>query len=151
MLKTILITLVVLGVIAAAGAAWAKHSGYCSPENRIQKITERVGRRLDLNDDQQGRLEAFAQILQDLRSHRQVRRVAVKDNVAELLSASSMDRDRAIELIDERLQGMNDGKRSLVDAFADFSDSLAPEQRARLAELIDNRMAGGWGRPRWGH
>ena len=44
MLKTILITLLVLGAVAAAGAAWAKHKGYCSADSLIHHITERVGR-----------------------------------------------------------------------------------------------------------
>lgn len=151
MLKTILITLAVLVVIGAAGMAWAKQSGYCSPEKRIQKITERVGKKLDLNDDQQGRLEVFAETLRGLRGERKAHRDAVKDNVTELLSASSLDRDRAITMIDERFQGMNDSKRTLVDAFADFSDSLEPEQRSQLAELIGNRMMGRRGHPRWAH
>jgi len=151
MLKTILITLAVLGIIAAAGMAWAKNSGYCSPENRIHKITERVGRKLDLNEDQQGRLEDFAETLRGLRSERQAHRVAAKEDVAELLSASSLDRNRAISLIDERFQSMNDSKRALVDAFGDFSDSLTPEQRSELAALIADRMMGRWGHPRWAH
>ncbi len=136
MLKTILITLAVLGVIAAAGMAWAKQSGYCSPENRLQKITERVGRKLDLNDDQQGLLEALTKTLRDLRIERQYLRVAMKESLTELLSEPSLDRDRAIALIDGRYEDMKDSKLALVDAFADFSDSLAPEQRSRLTDLI---------------
>jgi Spy/CpxP family protein refolding chaperone len=151
MLKTILITLAVLGIIVAAGIAWAKQSGFCSPESRIQKITERVGRKLDLNDDQQGRLETFAEALRGLRSDRQAHRVAAKEAIAELLAASSLDRDRAIDLIDERFRGMNDSKRALVDAFADFSDSMAPEQRSRLTVLIGDRLMGRWGHPRGAH
>jgi Spy/CpxP family protein refolding chaperone len=151
MLKTILITLAVLGFIAAAGMAWAKQSGYCSPENRLQKITERVGRKLDLNDDQQGRLEAFAKTLRDLRNERQDLGVAMKSSLKELLSEPSLDRDRAIALIDGRYESMSDSKLALVDAFADFSDSLAPEQRSRLADLVGDRMVGRWGQYRWAH
>lgn len=151
MLKTTLIALAVLGIMVAGGMAWAKQSGYCSAEHRMQKVTERIGRKLDLNDDQQGRLQAFAETLRGLRSERQAQRDFAQDNVAELLSAASLDRDRAIVLIDERFQSMNDSKRALVDAFADFSDSLAPEQRARLAALIGDRMAGCGGHRRWSH
>ena len=39
-------------------------------------------------------------------------------------------------------------KPALVDAFAAFSDSLSPEQRNRLAELVDRRMGRGWGHHR---
>jgi Spy/CpxP family protein refolding chaperone len=151
MLKTILITLAVLGVIAAAGMAWAKQSGYCSPENRLQKITERVGRKLDLNDDQQGLLEALTKTLRDLRIERQGLRVAMKESLTELLSEPSLDRDRATALIDGRYEDMKDSKLALVDAFADFSDSLAPEQRSRLTDLITDRMMERRGQHRWAH
>jgi Spy/CpxP family protein refolding chaperone len=151
MLKTILITLLVLGVVAAAGAAWAKHKGYCSADGRMQHITERVGRKLDLNEDQLGHLELFAETLKGMRNERQDHGASMKDRVTELLSAPSLDRDSAVALIDERYQSMGDSKRALVDAFADFSDSLEPEQRSQLAGLIGDRMMHGWGHPRWAH
>ena len=110
MLKSILFTLLFLGVIGAAGAAWAKHRSYCSADGRIQHITQRVGSKLDLDADQLDRLEVFAETLQEIRN-----------------------------------------ERAVVDAFADFSDSLEPEQRSRLAELIGDRMMHHWGHPRWGH
>lgn len=151
MLKTILITLLFLGVIGAAGAAWAKHKGYCSADGRMQHVTQRVGSKLDLNEDQLNRLEVFAETLQEIRNERQDHRAAMKDDVTELLSAPSLDRDRAVALIDERYQSMGDSKRAMVDAFADFSDSLEPEQRSQLAGLIGDRMMHRWGHPRWAH
>ena len=151
MFKTTLIVLVVLGVIAVAGVAWAKHSGYCSSEDRMQYVSERIGRKLDLSDDQQGRLESLIGTLLKLRSEQQDRRRSVNQDVTDLLSAPMLDRDRAVALIDERLQGINDRKRTLVAAFADFSDSLTPEQRAQLAELIEQRRMGRWGHHHWAY
>jgi len=151
MLKTVLIILGVVGVIAVAGVAWAKHNGYCSAESRMQQITQRVGRKLDLKDDQLERLEVFAQTLRGLRNERQDQRAAIKDHVTELLSAPALDRERAVGLIDERYQSMGDSKRAVVDAFADFSDSLTPEQRSRLAGLIGDRLIHRWDHPRWEH
>lgn len=151
MLKTVLISLVVLGIIAAVGVTWATRSGYCSAENRIQHSVERIGRKLDLDDDQQGRLAAFVETLRGLRSERQDHRAAIKNHITELLSTPALDRARAVALIDERYQAMDASKRALVDAFADFSDSLAPEQRSRLADLIGDRTMYRWGPPRWAH
>ena len=149
MLKTTLIVLVVLAALAVAGLAWAKHNGYCSAEDRIHYVSERIGHKLELNDDQQGRLASFIGTLHDLRRELQDHRRSAKHDVTELLSVPRMDRDRAIALIDERFQSIDDRKRTLVDAFADFSDSLAPEQRVRLAELIEQRRMGRWGHPHW--
>mgnify|MGYP001550334379 FL=1 len=151
MLKTTLIVLLVLGMIAVAGVAWAKHNGYCSSEDRMQYVSERIDRKLDLNDDQKLHLESLIGALLELRSEQQDRRRGVNQDVTELLSAPMLDRDRAVALIDKRLQGIDDRKRTLVDAFADFSDSLAPEQRAELAELIEQRRMGRWGQHLWAY
>ena len=151
MLKTVLIVLVVLVAIVAVGATWAKRSGYCSFEHRMHHMTERVGRKLDLNDSQQDRLEALVETVQGLRSERQDPRVVLQGHLTELLSEPSLDRDRAVAMIDERYQAMSDSKRTLVDAFADFSDSLQPDQRTRLVELIGSRMPHRRGPPGWAH
>ena len=52
---------------------------------------------------------------------------------------------------------MNDARQwtqrvgEIVEAFADFSDTLAPEQRTRLAELIAKRAQHRFGPPGWAH
>ena len=151
MLKITLIVLGVLGILGVAGMAWAKHNGYCSTENRMQHVSERIGRKLDLNDDQQHRFESFIGTLRELRSEQKDRKRGVRQDVAELLSSPMLDRDRAFALIDERFRSIDGRKRTLVDAFADFSDSLEPEQRARLADLIEQRRMGRWGHHHWAY
>ena len=151
MLKTAFIVLVVLGILAAVGVAWAKHNGYCSNDHRIQHVSEWIGHKLDLNDDQQVRLDDLIGTLRELRGEQRDARRAVQQDVAELLSTPTLDRDRATALIDERLRSLDDRKRMLVDALADFSDGLAPEQRAQLAELIGQRRMGRWGHPHWAY
>ena len=165
MVKTILITRVVLGVIGAVGAAWAKRGGYCSAENRVRYITERVDMKLELSDDQRDRLEAFVDTLRELRDKRRDHSDGIKDNgtylttsqrewliqchsyfrikedVTDLLTAPTRDRDRAVAMMVKRYQSIAGSMRALVDAFAEFSDSLAPEQRTRLAELIADAFA----------
>ncbi len=151
MLKTVLIVFLVMAVLAVGGMAWAKQQGYCSAEGHTRLITERLGRKLDLNDEQQGRLQAFADQWREVRGERSTNRGAIKDRIAGLLSAPALDREQAVALLDERHQAMGDNKRALVDAFGDFSDSLTPDQRASLAELISKRMGHRWGRSHWAH
>ena len=151
MLKTTLIVLLVLGVLTVGAVAWAKHNGYCSIENRMQHISERIAHRLDLNDDQRVRLDDLVGTLRELRHEQRDSRQAMKDTVAEMLSAASLDRDRALALADQRLQGLSDSARTLVDAFADFSDSLTPEQRSRLTRLIEERWMAHAGHHRWAY
>lgn len=151
MLKAVLIVLVVMAVLAAGGMAWAKHRGYCSVEDRMHYVTEKLGRKLDLNDRQKSHLQVFTAQLRELRGERHEARDIMKDRVGELLSAPSLDREQAVALLGERHRAMSENRRTLVDAFADFSDSLAPEQRSKLAELISDRMGHRWGPPHWSH
>jgi hypothetical protein len=61
MLKMSLITLAVVGIIAAVGIAWARHSGYCAGGDFLNHITARVSRKLDLNAEQNEKLQGLPQ------------------------------------------------------------------------------------------
>jgi Spy/CpxP family protein refolding chaperone len=151
MLKILLITLTVLGIIAIAGFAWAKHQGYCSGGDFMQRVTDRVSRKLDLNEDQTAKLQGLAEKLRALRGDRTEGRTQLRDDIEGLLAAPTLDRNRALTLLDQRHRSMAERKGELVGAFADFSDSLQPEQRTRLAELLTKRLGHHWGAPRWAH
>ena len=148
MLKILLITLAIVA-ITVAGITWARHNGYCRGGDFMPHITERVSRKLDLNDEQKLKLEAFAETLRKLRGDWSERRTQMLAEVEDLLAGPSLDRDRVIALLDERHQAVNERKGEVVDAFANFSDSLQPEQRTRLAQLIAARMERRWGPPGW--
>jgi len=151
MLKFLLTTLAVVGVVAFAGIAWAKHNGYCSDGNRLQHVTERISRKLDLTEAQKAKLQSFAETLHSLRGEGTELRAQLRDALDNLLAAPLLDRDRVTQLLEERHQAMEALKGELVDTFADFSDSLQPEQRTRLAELIAKRMEHRWGHSHSAH
>lgn len=147
MLKILLIVLAILGVIAISGFAWAKHKGYCSGGDFMQRASERVSHKLELDDNQKAKLQGFTENLRTLRDDWSEGRSQVRDHVEDLLTAPSLDRDRVTALLDERHQTMTEREAALVNAFGDFSDSLKPEQRTRLAELIAERLNHRWGGP----
>jgi uncharacterized membrane protein len=151
MMKTVLIVLGILVLVTAAGVTWARYNGYCSPDNRIQHISERIGRKLDLNGHQQGQLNSVAEVLSRLRDDWRDHRAETRDHVAELLRAPKLDRDRAAALIEGRLRDIQGNSRALVGAFADFSDSLSAEQRSHLGDFIASRMAQRRGNHHWAH
>jgi Spy/CpxP family protein refolding chaperone len=150
MLKILLVSLAIAGV-AVGGFAWAKQNGYCSRSDLMGHVTERVARKLDLDDQQQAKLQTFAESLQSLRGDWSERRAAAREEVEALLASPSLDRERVMGLLDARHQALAEHQREVVDAFGEFSDSLRPEQRTRLAELIAQRMDHRWGPPHWAH
>ena len=151
MLKTTLIIIAILGVFAVAGLAWAKHKGYCTGGDYLQRASERISGKLDLNDEQNAKLQGLTEALRSLREDWMARRTGLNAEIGNLLATPTLDRDAAMDLLQERHQAMTGHKQGIIAAFADFSDSLQPEQRARLAELIADRMQHRWGQPRWAH
>ena len=147
MLKILLITLAILGVVAISGFAWAKHKGYCSGGDFVQRASERVSHKLALDDTQKAKLQGVTEKLRTMRDGWSEGRNQVRDEIGALLAAPSLNRDRVTALLDERHQTMKDRKAELVNAFGDFSDSLKPEQRTELAELIAERLNHRWGGP----
>lgn len=151
MLKILLITLAVVGVLAAGGIAWARHNGFCAGGDHLEHVTERVSRKLDLGAEQNQKLQGLTEMLRKLRGDWAEHRTQRSGEIESLLAAPTLDRDRALDLLSQRHEAMAERKREIVDAFADFSDNLQPEQRARLAELISDRIQHRWGPPRWAH
>jgi Spy/CpxP family protein refolding chaperone len=151
MLKISLITLAVLAVVVGVGAAWAKHRGYCAEGGHLSYMSDRLSRRLDLDEVQRTELQRFADTLRGLRGDWREGRGAMREEVQALLAAPTLDRDRAMDLLAEWRARADERKRLVVDGFADFSDSLTPDQRERLAGIIGERMDRRFGRAGWGH
>ena len=154
MFKTAVITLVVIGLVAGVGIAWAKNRGYCD-RDFAEHVTDRIARKLDLDETQKTKLDALGEQFRALRGEWRERRPAMRDELKQLLGSETFDRARAREIIDERQQAMASHKDALVNVFAEFSDSLRPEQRTQLAEMMDRRMERRrdheWHRPAWTH
>ena len=150
MLKIILITLALVGILTAAGVAFAKYNGHCAG-SFLDRVATRVSRKLDLDAEQQQRLQDLMATLSGLRDGAAERRMRLGPEIDGLLAVPTLDRDRVAELIAERHETMTERKETVIAAFADFSDALQPEQRTRLAEIISSRLEHGWGPPRWAH
>jgi Spy/CpxP family protein refolding chaperone len=151
MLKISLVTLAVIGVLAAVGIAWARHSGYCAGGDYLEHVTGRVSRKLELNDEQNQNLKGFAELLRGLREDWVERGNQLSGEIELLLSGPELDRKRVMDLLAARHEAMSEQKHAIVEAFANFSDRLQPDQRARLAELIGQRMQRRWGPAGWVH
>jgi len=140
MSKNFMIATAVIGVICVSGFAWAKAKGYCDNGEFTQYVAEWVSYKLDLNEEQNGKLQQLTDQLGLLRQDMATNRTRIGDEIKNLLAAPSLDRDRLMRLLDERHRARAEHRRELVNAFADFSDGLKPEQREQLSELIAKRL-----------
>ena len=148
MSKTLIIVLIIVALIALVGGglAWAKHRGYCR-HGGVEWIQDRISSRLDLNETQRQKLSNLGDTLVDLRQQWVETRKQGRGELIALLDEPSLNRERAESLLGSWHRSWTERSPELIAAFADFSDSLNPEQREQLREFIEKRS--GSRRPGW--
>ncbi len=135
----------VLGGLAACGQR-GDHRGW-SDERIVEmrgKAVERIGGRLELDAEQKRKLGLLAD---ELLAARQ----AVKGDGADpreafkaLIAGDTFDRSKARQLIDQKSQAVQGSAPQVIEAMADFYDSLTPAQQAKVRGFMDQRR--GWRR-----
>ena len=109
-----------------------------------ERMVERVGSRLDLDETQKAKLGALAD---QLRVQRQAF-FAGTDPRAEfqsMVAGNSFDRAKAKSFIDGKTQTIQAKSPELIAAVGDFYDSLRPEQQQKVRDVMTR------GRHGWGH
>jgi len=97
-------------------------------------LWERVGARLDLDDEQYGRFGAWFDQLQ--RQRDALKGLVRGPELAGLLDGERFASDAARQLLDAKLDALRAAGPGLVTAFAEFFDSLDAEQRQALRFMM---------------
>ncbi|MFN6995551.1 MAG: Spy/CpxP family protein refolding chaperone [Aquincola tertiaricarbonis] len=112
-----------------------------SPEERAArqaKMLERVASRLELDAAQKAKLDTLASTFQ-------AQRAAVmggtgpRTELQSLIAGSSFDRNRAQVLLQQKTQAMQAGGPQVINAMADFFDSLRPDQQQKVRDFMNRR------------
>jgi Spy/CpxP family protein refolding chaperone len=149
--KTLIITLIVLAMLVISGMAIARFKGYCAgPEGRIEWVTKRIGKRLDLDDSQQHHLIELKDQLVLSVNELSRDRSSHADQAIELLDNPSFDREKAHALLTQKQDQLARLSTDLIDAFADFSDNLNQNQRDKLQSMITHLREHRYCRFAWG-
>jgi periplasmic protein CpxP/Spy len=139
---------VVLGGLSACGSR-GDHARGWSDERVTEmrgKVIERVSDKLELNAAQQQKLGVLAD---ELIAQRKAWRAQGGDPRAEikgLMASEKFDRSAAHALLERKTQQVQGAGPKVIAAFADFYDSLNPQQQSQVRERLDKRGHGGWGR-----
>lgn len=128
------------GLLLVAGVAACNHGMHCgSAEERGEWMVQKVSDELELDQMQHARLEAvkdeFLSMRQSIRSDREQTRT----DVLAMLQQPKLDRDRANAIVSQYIETINSRSPLIIDAVANFYDSLNDEQRAELTEFIEHR------------
>ena len=135
-------TRVIIAVLLIAGSsgvvyAFGKHNAWgMSPEEKVEFVTERVKRKLDLDSQQQQNFaelaETVVQIMQDAR----LTKAQHIDEIGALLQEPSFNQARALELVQQKTRMVNEKAPLVIASLAVFLDSLNLEQKQQMQEFV---------------
>ena len=136
---------ILIGGLTACGHG-GHHGGWAMNEadsaKMRERMLERVGAQLKLDDAQKQRLTVLADKLREQRAAL----VGASDPRAEfqaLMAGPTFDRQGAQALVESKTAALRSKSPEVIAAAADFFDSLRPEQQQQVREFIAKRR----GRP----
>ena len=131
--KTIIaLTLAGVGVAALSTSAIAWRGG-----DRGERMIERVSERLELDDNQRAALGTLAAEMRETRELVRGEGDALREQVATLLAAPTLDQGAALALIERRTTAVQSQAPELVAAAAVFLDGLDAEQKADIESFLE--------------
>jgi protein CpxP len=131
-----MVGIVTLGIMTGCAYRFA----HKTPRERAEWVVKKLGEELKLSDAQASKLNALKDELLDMRGDYRKRHDETRKTIDELLSQPSLDQARVLAMVRERTQEVDDKAPKIVAAFADFYDSLAPDQQKKLHDEITERL-----------
>ena len=127
------------GIALVSGLAACGH--HHTPEERADYMVEKITSKMDLTEPQVNKLDALKDELLSVRKEMLEERETVHNEVNELLSQPTLDQTRALSLVRDRTESVNQKAPQVITALAGFYDSLNPEQQAMLREKLEEHKA----------
>jgi len=140
-ISTRIITAVLL-VAGSSGAVYAfsKHSGWgMSADEKVEFISDRVADKLDLDDLQRQKFTELAELVADTMKEVKPTREQRFEEITSLLQEPSFNQARALEIIQQKTQLVNEKAPLVITSLAGFLDSLSAEQKQQLQEFMQHK------------
>lgn len=140
-LSTKIITAVML-IAGSSGSVYAfgKHGGWgMSPDEKVEFVTYRVAKKLNLDSEQQQNFSQLAQSVTHLMIDARATRAERFSEIDTMLQDPSFNQARALELVQQKTQMLNEKAPLVISSLAIFLDSLSPDQKQELRSLLEQR------------
>ena len=137
-------SIVVGGLTACAN----RHHGYsmaASEEDSAKfktRMVERVGKALELNEQQKQRLAALGDRMREQRLALIGNTTDPRAEVRALVAGAQFDKARAQAIVEEKTTALRAKSPQVIAAAADFFDSLNPAQQQKVRDFMQRRH--GW-------
>ncbi|RYF31923.1 MAG: periplasmic heavy metal sensor [Comamonadaceae bacterium] len=136
---------IMVGGLTACSSG-AHRQGPMSPEKMAEvrgKVVNRASSKLDLNDAQKQKLNVLADKMEAQRTAVIGKTADPRAEVQAIVAGSKFDRARAQGLLEEKTRAVQTSSPEVINALADFYDSLNAEQQQKVRDLMQRRR-GGW-------
>ena len=137
---------ILVGGLAACGHG--HHRGLNMSEADSAKLRERVleraGKELELDEAQKQRLAVLADKLREQRLALMGTGADPRAEIQTLVWGPKFDREHAQAFVEAKTSALRSKSPEVIAAAADFFDSLRPEQQQQVRDFINRRH--GWGR-----
>ena len=118
-------------------------------EERGDWLVEKVTKELELDAAQKSNLVGVKNEFLSLRADLRDDRSQMKTEVLAMLQQPLLDRDKVNAIVNERIATINTRSPVIIDAVADFYDSLDDAQRSELREFIQHKIEHHHGHRPW--
>ncbi len=139
------VSALLLGTLAACGGHHGRGAWSDAKVSEMRgKAVERISSKLDLTAAQKPKLEALADAM--IAQQAALRGAPGSEPRAELkalITTERFDRSKAQALLQSKTAAVQGQGPKVVEAMADFYDSLNASQQAQVREMLDKRGRGG--------
>jgi periplasmic protein CpxP/Spy len=133
-----------VGGLTACGSHGYHGNGWS--EERVTemrgKVVEKISKKLELDAAQKQKLDALADQIIASRTAFRGKDTDPRAEVQAMVAGAKFDRARAQTLFEQKTQAVQGSGPKVISAFADFYDSLNPQQQLQVRERMQHR--GGW-------
>lgn len=132
----------VLLVVGSSGAVYAfsKHGDWgMSPGEKVEFVTDRVTKKLELDSQQQQNFSTLAEMVAQLMVDAKATRAEHIGEIGSLLQEPNFDQSRALELLRQKTEIINQEAPRVIESLAIFLDSLSDTQKQQLQQFIEKR------------
>lgn len=111
-----------------------------TPEERGERMVQKVTEELELTETQQARLTDVKNEFLEIRKTMRTNREQTKTDIQTMLQQPTLDRSKANSMVNQHIETIHSRSPVIIDAIGNFYDSLDDTQRAELREFIEDKM-----------
>ena len=135
------IIVITAGTLLIGGVTACKHKMHsATAEERGEWVVEKVSKKLELNETQKIKLVNLKDELLAVRKTMRSDRDEKRAEVLAMMKQPTLDREKVNSMVQQKINVASTQAPVVIDAMADFYDSLDDAQRAELVEHIEDKM-----------